>query len=135
MAKPKQSEMSLDTPSRYFTMDGYDMDRNQLQKWVSEENARQKEFKEERDKDKVEKKPRDLRQQSLDLDIPDSKNKVEKKLIDPRIGRGGMGGAGGPSPVKGMTSNPNFEMKKGGKVSKCPYDGVAERGKTRAKFK
>jgi hypothetical protein len=25
--------------------------------------------------------------------------------------------------------------KKGGKVVKCPYDGIAERGKTRAKFK
>ena len=26
-------------------------------------------------------------------------------------------------------------MKTGGKVVKCPYDGIAERGKTRAKFK
>lgn len=26
-------------------------------------------------------------------------------------------------------------MKKGGMVSKCPYDGIAERGKTRAKLK
>ena len=27
------------------------------------------------------------------------------------------------------------KMKKGGKVGKCPYDGIAEKGKTRAKFK
>jgi hypothetical protein len=27
------------------------------------------------------------------------------------------------------------EYKKGGKVVKCPYDGIAEKGKTRAKFK
>ena len=27
------------------------------------------------------------------------------------------------------------KMKEGGKVSKCPYDGIAKRGKTRAKFK
>ena len=108
MAKPEQLEMSLDTPSRYTKMDGYDMDLNKLQKIVSEDRTAQKEFKEERDKDKVEKKPVDPRQQRLDLDKPNF-----------RSGRGGMGGGGGggPAPIKGITRSPIFNMKKGGKVA------------------
>jgi hypothetical protein len=123
----KQLEMSLDTPSRYAKMDGYDMDLNKLQKIATQDRIAQKEFKEERDKDKVEKKPIDPRQQRLDLDKPNS-----------RSGRGGMGGAGGPSPVKGMASNPNFEMKKGGTVRSSASkraDGCAVKGFTRAKYK
>jgi len=45
----------------------------------------------------------------------------------------------GQQAVKSMEEGRMDQMgtayKKGGKVSKCPYDGLAERGKTRAKFK
>jgi hypothetical protein len=34
-----------------------------------------------------------------------------------------------------QTNAGQTKMKKGGKVGKCPYDGIAEKGKTRAKFK
>ena len=46
-----------------------------------------------------------------------------------------IGGGGGLSPVKGMTSNPNFDMKKGGTVRSSASkraDGCCVRGKTRA---
>ena len=49
---------------------------------------------------------------------------------------GGAGGAGGfEDPMKKGITNKIPSMKKGGMVSKCPYDGIAERGKTRAKLK
>jgi hypothetical protein len=125
MAKPDQLEMNLDTPSRYTKMDGYDVDLNKLQKFVLEGRTAQKELREEIDKDKVEKKRVDPRQQRLDLDKPNS-----------RSGRGGMGGAGKISGIKGGASNPNFEMKKGGTVRSSASkraDGCAVKGFTRAK--
>ena len=72
-----------------------------------------------------------------------AKGRVEKDSLAPyekkssRIsGRGGMGGSGGGglAPVKGITGNPNFDMKKGGKVKSASNraDGCAVRGKTRA---
>jgi hypothetical protein len=63
--------------------------------------------------------------------------------ISKSTGKGGMGGAGGPPGIKGATSNPNFDKKKGGKIkvkkmakggtASSRADGIATKGHTRGK--
>jgi hypothetical protein len=59
-----------------------------------------------------------------------------KDGVDPVIARPRDDNYTGLKKALGVDNNATIKpMKKGGKVVKCPYDGIAERGKTRAKLK